>query len=313
MRQAFSGMLWSKQFYYYDVAAGSTVIPPSRHRRPHAAVAGTPGGVTSTRSTSCPCRTSGSTPGSLPGTSRSIAWLVLPDGTAVPLKVRSMVAMIPMLAVAVIDEDMLARSVTVGKRFADLMGRQGRDDRDKMRQLGVLRGDPGRQRLLVSIVGMDRLEKLFARLFDEKEFLSPYGLRALSAYHRDHPYTLNIDGYAATIDYEPASAPPTRPVGRAWSPISSGAVTATCRLGNLIHRSLTVNSALTIRAVQLGCFYRPARATVGIGYPERTASRIALTASEADPGRRLLPAEPPGHSRRGGVWGEESDWVIPSM
>jgi hypothetical protein len=132
--------------------------------------------------------------------------LLLPDGTAEPVKVRSMVGMIPLLAVAVIDEQMLDRSVVLGKHFADFLERQGLSDRDKMRQLGVLRGEPGHQRLLLSIVGMDRFEKLFARLFDENEFLSPYGLRALSAYHRDHPYTLNIDGYAATIDYEPAES-----------------------------------------------------------------------------------------------------------
>jgi len=132
--------------------------------------------------------------------------LLLPDGAAVPVKVRSMVAMIPMLAVAVIDEHMLDRSVVLGKQFADFLERQGLNDRDKMRQLGVLRGEPGQQRLLLSIVGLDRLEKLFARLFDEQEFLSPYGLRALSAYHRDHPYTLDLNGYAATIDYEPAES-----------------------------------------------------------------------------------------------------------
>src|SRR5206468_3165386 len=80
--------------------------------------------------------------------------------------------------------------------------RQGLADREKLRQLGMLRGEPGQQRLLLSVVGMDRLEKLFAHLFDEAEFLSPYGLRALSAYHRDHPYTLDLDGTGATIDYE---------------------------------------------------------------------------------------------------------------
>lgn len=53
---------------------------------------------------------------------------------------------------------------------------------------------------------MDRLEKLFARLFDESEFLSPYGLRALSAYHRDHPYKLDFDGVGSTISYEPAES-----------------------------------------------------------------------------------------------------------
>jgi hypothetical protein len=56
------------------------------------------------------------------------------------------------------------------------------------------------------VVCVDRLEKLFTKLFDEAEFLSPYGLRALSAYHRDHPYALDAGGFRATIDYEPAES-----------------------------------------------------------------------------------------------------------
>ena len=43
-------------------------------------------------------------------------------------------------------------------------------------------------------------------MFDEDEFLSPYGLRAVSAYHREHPYELDVEGIRATIDYEPAES-----------------------------------------------------------------------------------------------------------
>jgi hypothetical protein len=132
--------------------------------------------------------------------------LLTPGGGDIPVKVRSMVGMIPLLAVAVLDQELLDQAVSLGKHFADFLKRQGLDDPEKLRQLGVLRGDPGQQRLLLSVVDLDRLEKLFARLFDENEFLSPYGLRALSAYHRDHPYTLDIEGAGATIDYEPAES-----------------------------------------------------------------------------------------------------------
>ena len=65
---------------------------------------------------------------------------------------------------------------------------------------------PADRQLLLSVVGIDRLERLFAKLFDEDEFLSPYGLRALSAYHRDHPYVLDVEGFSATVDYEPAES-----------------------------------------------------------------------------------------------------------
>jgi hypothetical protein len=79
-------------------------------------------------------------------------------------------------------------------------------DRDKMIQRGLLRGEAGQHRLLLSLCGPDRLERLYAKLFDENEFLSPYGLRALSAYHRDHPYELHVDGVTASINYEPAES-----------------------------------------------------------------------------------------------------------
>jgi hypothetical protein len=132
--------------------------------------------------------------------------LLTPDGSQVPVKVRSMVGVIPALTAAVIDEAMLTQSVTVGKHFADLLDRRGRRDISKLGELGLVRGTPGDRRVLLSVVGVDRLEKMFAKLFDPGEFLSPYGLRALSAYHRDHPYELDVEGVRATVDYEPAES-----------------------------------------------------------------------------------------------------------
>jgi hypothetical protein len=132
--------------------------------------------------------------------------LVTPDGTPVPVRVRSMVGIIPMLAAVVVDEQMLERSVMISKQLADYVERRGLHDTEKLRQTGQMRGEPGDQRLLLNVVGIERLEKLFTKLFDEGEFLSPYGLRALSAWHRDHPYVLDVEGVHATIDYEPAES-----------------------------------------------------------------------------------------------------------
>ncbi len=132
--------------------------------------------------------------------------LLTPDGTAVPVKYRSMVGIIPMLTAAVIDEAWLTQALTVGKQFADFTSRHGMADPDKLSEQGLLRGKPGNRHLLLSVVGTDRLEKLFSKLFDTSEFLSPYGLRALSAYHRDHPYQLDVEGFSATVDYEPAES-----------------------------------------------------------------------------------------------------------
>jgi hypothetical protein len=132
--------------------------------------------------------------------------LLTPSGTAVPVKVHSMVGMIPALAVGVVDESMLRLALVVGKQFASLLGARGLADPAKLTEAGLLRGTHGDQRLLLSVAGPDRLPRLLSRLFDENEFLSAHGLRSLSAYHRDHPYQIDVEGVDATIDYEPAES-----------------------------------------------------------------------------------------------------------
>jgi hypothetical protein len=94
----------------------------------------------------------------------------------------------------------------VGKHFADLLGREGLANLDKMQETGMLRQVEGEQKLLLSLAGPGRLRGLLARLFDESEFLSPHGLRSLSAYHRDHPYQIQVEGISASVDYEPAES-----------------------------------------------------------------------------------------------------------
>ena len=132
--------------------------------------------------------------------------LMTPSGQCVPVRNRSMVGIIPALAAAVIEENDLERAVVVGKQFADLLGGDGLSDTSKLRETGVLRGEPGHQRLLLSLSGPDRLERLLGWLFNESEFLSPHGLRALSAWHREHPYEFEVEGIRASVDYEPAES-----------------------------------------------------------------------------------------------------------
>jgi hypothetical protein len=132
--------------------------------------------------------------------------LKMPTGETAPVRVRSMMSIIPTLAAAVLTEDDLRQALTVGKKFADFLDRHDLRDPDKLGEAGLLRGEPGQQRLLLSLCGVGQLQKLFAKIFDESEFLSPYGLRTLSAYHRDHPYQLQVEGITASIDYEPAES-----------------------------------------------------------------------------------------------------------
>jgi hypothetical protein len=132
--------------------------------------------------------------------------LVMPDGTAVPVRVRSMVGMIPALAAIVVDEQMLQHSQLMGKQFAGFLQRIGLRDPESLARRGLLHGEAPHRQLLLGVMPIDRLERMLSKLFDESEFLSPHGLRAISAYHRDHPYVLDLQTIHATIDYEPAES-----------------------------------------------------------------------------------------------------------
>jgi hypothetical protein len=132
--------------------------------------------------------------------------LITPSGYAVPVKTRSMVGIIPALAAIVIDGDMLGQAMTMNKTFMRYLQREGISDIQKLEQTPQLRGEAGAQRLLISVARPSQLERLITKLFDEAEFLSPHGLRAVSAYHRDHPYRFAAEGFSASIDYEPAES-----------------------------------------------------------------------------------------------------------
>jgi hypothetical protein len=132
--------------------------------------------------------------------------LVTGDGATVQFKVRSMVGIIPTLAALVLDEGLVGRAASLGKGFARFLHGEGLGDVEKLRGLGLLRGETGAQRLLLGVVSIEQLERILAKVLDEQEFLSPYGLRALSAFHRDRPYEFDARGLRASIDYEPAES-----------------------------------------------------------------------------------------------------------
>jgi hypothetical protein len=152
--------------------------------------------------------------------------LVTPSGDQVPIVVRSMVGMIPVLATAVVTESDLRQALILGKQFADLLGREDLVNTGATRERGMLREIGGEQWFLQSLADPDRLTRLLGRLFDESGFLSPHGLRALSAYHREHPYVIEVEGVTASIDYEPAES--TTPLfggnsnwrGPVWFPLN---------------------------------------------------------------------------------------------
>ncbi len=172
--------------------------------------------------------------------------LITTNGTVVPVKVRSMVGIIPLLAAAVVDEQSIDGALRIGKQSAWFLERLGLHNLDELVAQGLVRGQPGQRQLLLGAVGIDRLQRVFSKLFDEGEFLSTYGLRSLSAYHRGHPYELDVEGTRATVDYEPAES--TTPMfggnsnwrGPLWFPLNWLVISALERYFQFFGNELTV-------------------------------------------------------------------------
>ena len=101
-------------------------------------------------------------------------------------------------------------------------------------------------RTLVGVVGVDHLLRVFRRLLDEDAFLSPYGLRAVSRWHLDHPYNLDMGGYETSIDYEPAESTTSMFGGNSnwrgpvWFPVNYLVVDALLRYARYFGDGLTM-------------------------------------------------------------------------
>jgi hypothetical protein len=130
--------------------------------------------------------------------------LRLPDGSSTRLKVRSMVGLLPLCATTVIEE---AQRERVPKAMASILERLRRmpELSETMHPVGQDHfGVAGRS--VLSLVNSDRLRRILAKMLDENEFLSPYGIRALSKFHEHNPYVLNVMGQEFRVAYLPAES-----------------------------------------------------------------------------------------------------------
>lgn len=128
--------------------------------------------------------------------------LHLPNGIRRPLKVRSMVGLIPLFAVETLEPDMVECLPGFKRRMEWFL--KNTEDIHKHIDIQML---PGKQlRLLLSVVNMTRLPRVLHYMLNENEFLSPYGIRSLSQYHKDHPYRLLFDSQEHRVDYDPAES-----------------------------------------------------------------------------------------------------------
>jgi hypothetical protein len=192
-----------------------------------------------------------------------------PDGTTEAVKVRSMVGVLPFLAVAVIHEQAVGHAYTINRRGAQLLERREAEI-DSLIADGTLPPSCGEGRLLLGVVGIERVLRIFERLFHEERFLSPFGLRAVSRYHLEHPFELEIGETTASIAYEPAESTTGMFGGNSnwrgpiWMPVNYLVVNALARYSRYLGDDVTLE------------------------YPIDSGNRLTMSEISADISRRLI-------------------------
>jgi hypothetical protein len=120
----------------------------------------------------------------------------------VPLKVRSVVGLLPLAATTTLSSLVLARLPELAARLRWFLANKP----EYADVIGARRIQSGQQHRLLSMVGGQRLPRVLVRMLDEKEFLSPYGLRALSKAHLAEPFTVTLNGSEFSVGYEPGES-----------------------------------------------------------------------------------------------------------
>jgi hypothetical protein len=128
--------------------------------------------------------------------------LHLDSGESIPLRVRSLVGLIPLLAVETLEPDVLERMPGFRSRLRWFLG-----NRPELASLVASWEEPGLgERRLLALVHGHRMKRLLSRMLDEAEFLSAHGVRSVSRAHLAHPYVLDLGGVRSTIGYEPSES-----------------------------------------------------------------------------------------------------------
>ncbi len=127
------------------------------------------------------------------------------EGREIPLRIRSMVGLIPLFAVENLDAELIERLPGFKKRMQWFLENR----QDLARHISYMEtchnGKATQQRLL-AMPSRERLTRVLSYLLDEQEFLSPYGVRSLSRVHLEHPYSLQVDGANYKVRYDPGDS-----------------------------------------------------------------------------------------------------------
>jgi Glycosyl hydrolase family 63 C-terminal domain len=124
------------------------------------------------------------------------------DGARLPLRVRSLVGLIPLLAVQTLEPERLEAMPGFNRRMTWFI----RHRPDLTGNTACMKTPGDGERRLLAILDADRLRRVLSVMLDEREFLSPYGIRAVSAIHRERPYQLSLGGHDYEVHYEPAES-----------------------------------------------------------------------------------------------------------
>ncbi len=125
-----------------------------------------------------------------------------PNGETIFMKIRSYVGLIPLFAVEVIDEKMLSQLPDFKRRLEWVL-----NNRPDLAALISRWNEPGKgETHLLSLLRGHRMKMVVKRMFDEAEFLSDYGIRSMSKYHKEHPYNFNLQGENMSVKYTPAES-----------------------------------------------------------------------------------------------------------
>lgn len=126
------------------------------------------------------------------------------DSQAIPLRIRSLVGIIPILAVEVLEDKIIDRLPGFKKRLLWFIDHRA----DLARHISYLehRGEQATGRRLLAVPSRERLQRMLAYILDEKEFLSPFGIRSLSRIHKEYPYIFKVDSTEYGVDYQPGES-----------------------------------------------------------------------------------------------------------
>jgi hypothetical protein len=207
--------------------------------------------------------------------------LRLPGGRMIPLKVRSMVGLIPLTAVCTLEAEQLERFPAFNRRLGWFL-----HNRPDLASLVPSWEDPGMGECrLLALVHPDRLRRVLARMLDPGEFLSDHGIRSLTRDLAGHPYVVTLDGMQHGIDYEPAESRTglfggnSNWRGPVWFPINYLLVEALRRFDHYHGEKLSVE------------------------LPTGSGSPVTLGAVADELSRRLASLFLPGADGRRPVWG----------